>query len=64
MACPIAGGSSALNFTVWSMPHAANVDMWERLGNNGWNWKFYHEYARRIEELVAQSPGLYCTFAQ
>ena len=53
-----AGGSSGMNFATWSMPHSADVDAWEKLGNDGWNWDTFHAYAKRVEQYVwaVQSP--------
>ncbi|KAF8877060.1 hypothetical protein CPB84DRAFT_1752252 [Gymnopilus junonius] len=48
------GGSSAINFQVWSKPPAADVDAFEKLGNTGWNWKDYHEYSKKSE--IVHSP--------
>ncbi|THU92828.1 alcohol oxidase [Dendrothele bispora CBS 962.96] len=39
------GGSSAINFSVWSVPPKYDIDIWERLGNPGWNWEMYEKYA-------------------
>lgn len=32
------GGSSALNFMVWNRASAEEANVWEALGNPGWNW--------------------------
>ena len=32
------------------MPHAADIDAWETLGNPGWNWDLYYEYGKKAEE--------------
>lgn len=35
----VLGGSSALNLLVWNRASSREYDAWERLGNQGWNWK-------------------------
>ncbi|POS71834.1 GMC oxidoreductase [Diaporthe helianthi] len=34
----VLGGSSALNYLVWNRASAPEYDVWETLGNHGWNW--------------------------
>lgn len=46
------GGSSAINFMVWSKPPSSDIDDFERLGNEGWNWKNYCKYLSRAERFV------------
>ncbi|KAK1219629.1 hypothetical protein PQX77_017641 [Marasmius sp. AFHP31] len=38
------GGSSAMNFSGWSVPPQEDINDWERLGNPGWNWNTYQKY--------------------
>ncbi|KAG7444390.1 alcohol oxidase [Guyanagaster necrorhizus] len=40
----ILGGSSAINFSVWTNPAKGDIDDWERLGNAGWNWQNFSKY--------------------
>ncbi|KAF5345932.1 hypothetical protein D9758_011426 [Tetrapyrgos nigripes] len=47
------GGSSSINFHVWSVPPKYDIDAWERLGNPGWNWEMYEKYA---EQCVTYRP--------
>ncbi|KAI0925678.1 hypothetical protein AcV5_008351 [Taiwanofungus camphoratus] len=49
------GGSSALNFHVWTKPSAADINAFEELGNPGWNWESYQEVLLRVEEFTAAS---------
>ena len=51
--CAIAtGGSSALNYYIWSKPPAFDIDAIERLGNPGWNWEEYQMYTLKAEQYV------------
>jgi hypothetical protein len=48
------GGTSAMNFYVWSKPSAADIDAIEKLGNPGWNFEQYLKYSLMSETYV---PG-------
>ncbi|KAA1466849.1 alcohol oxidase [Dentipellis sp. KUC8613] len=50
------GGSSAINFMVWTRPAAAEIDDFERLGNPGWNWNEYLKYSKKLEKFMAPPP--------
>ncbi|GAA6059676.1 hypothetical protein JCM10212_000063 [Sporobolomyces blumeae] len=50
------GGSSALNFLVYTRPNAADLDEWEALGNDGWNWKGLLSYFKKAEKFTP--PGV------
>ncbi|GJE91611.1 GMC family oxidoreductase [Phanerochaete sordida] len=50
------GGSSAINFMVWTKPPAEEIDDIERLGNPGWNWQNYQKYAQKVERLIEPTP--------
>lgn len=43
------GGSSAMNFMCWVRPPAEDVDAFEKLGNEGWNWDDYLKYSKLTE---------------
>ncbi|KAL5532513.1 hypothetical protein ACEPAF_4287 [Sanghuangporus sanghuang] len=45
----VLGGSSAINFYVWTKPPAADIDAWETLGSSGWNWTRFSTYSKKIE---------------
>ncbi|EPT01735.1 hypothetical protein FOMPIDRAFT_1119678 [Fomitopsis schrenkii] len=49
------GGSSAMNFYLWSKPPAADVNAWEELGNPGWNWEAFQKYTLRAENFTQAS---------
>ncbi|KAJ8087635.1 hypothetical protein PM082_006468 [Marasmius tenuissimus] len=46
------GGSSAMNFSGWSVPLQEDINDWERLGNPGWNWKTYRKYHDKAIKYV------------
>ncbi|KAL9712335.1 hypothetical protein Ac2012v2_003572 [Leucoagaricus gongylophorus] len=41
------GGSSAVNFVTYNKPSKEDIDAWERLGNEGWNWDRFNKYMER-----------------
>jgi hypothetical protein len=43
------GGSSGMNFYVWSKPPAADIDAFEKLGNPNWTWQNYERYSKLTE---------------
>ncbi|KAJ3855235.1 GMC oxidoreductase-domain-containing protein, partial [Lentinula lateritia] len=51
------GGTSAMNFSVWTFPPKEDIDNWEKLGNPGWNWANFEKHATRA---ITRSPSL-CT---
>jgi choline dehydrogenase-like flavoprotein len=40
----VLGGTSAINAQAWIPPSASDVDAWEKLGNNGWNYQMLKPY--------------------
>jgi choline dehydrogenase-like flavoprotein len=38
------GGSSSINAQALIPPSASDLDVWEKLGNNGWNWQTMKPY--------------------
>ncbi|KAG6811082.1 hypothetical protein H0H92_009041 [Tricholoma furcatifolium] len=49
------GGSSCINFLVWILPPSIDIDAFEKLGNPGWNWDDFYQYARKVENF--HPPG-------
>jgi len=43
----VLGGSSALNAQAFIAPSEVGIDMWETLGNPGWNWKTISAYYKK-----------------
>ncbi|KAJ3540564.1 hypothetical protein NM688_g6209 [Phlebia brevispora] len=50
------GGSSAINFMVYTKPGAEEMNDIERLGNPGWNWKNFQKYVQKSEGYVDPTP--------
>ncbi|KAI9433324.1 GMC oxidoreductase [Lactarius indigo] len=46
------GGSSSVNFYVFTHPPASDIDAIEKLGNPGWNWETYLRYSRKSERFT------------
>ncbi|KAJ8087645.1 hypothetical protein PM082_006479 [Marasmius tenuissimus] len=46
------GGSSAMNFQLWSLPPKGDINAWEKLGNKGWNWGTYEKYHSKAATYV------------
>lgn len=49
----VVGGSSAINFTGYNKPSREDIDAWEKLGNEGWNWDRFNKY---MERAVTYTP--------
>ncbi|KAH9947105.1 GMC oxidoreductase [Amylocystis lapponica] len=43
------GGSSSLNFLIYTRPQCEEWDALETLGNPGWNWETFHKYSKKSE---------------
>ncbi|KAK0219879.1 hypothetical protein IW262DRAFT_1460990 [Armillaria fumosa] len=54
------GGSSAMNFGIWSKPPREDINDWERLGNHGWNWETYEKYCNKAASYVPLESFAQC----
>ncbi|KIJ34490.1 GMC oxidoreductase [Sphaerobolus stellatus SS14] len=52
------GGSSNMNFMMWSRPGKDEIDAWEKLGNKGWNHENFIPYIRKAENFHAPPEGI------
>ncbi|EKM52126.1 uncharacterized protein PHACADRAFT_212710 [Phanerochaete carnosa HHB-10118-sp] len=50
------GGSSGINFLIWTKPPADEINDIERLGNPGWNWKNFQKYSQKVERFIEPAP--------
>ncbi|BGP14174.1 hypothetical protein JCM10213v2_002114 [Rhodosporidiobolus nylandii] len=53
----LVGGCSNLNIAVMNRAPRIDYDAWEKLGNEGWNWKELLEYHRRSETFHVPTPA-------
>ncbi|OCL12847.1 GMC oxidoreductase [Glonium stellatum] len=49
----VLGGSSALNLMTWDRASKAEYDMWEELGNPGWNWDSMYQTMLKVENFTS-----------
>ncbi|KAI3477053.1 hypothetical protein L1887_61350 [Cichorium endivia] len=54
----VLGGSSALNFLVWQRGYKGEYDDIGKLGNSGWSWDDFANFARKSATLEKPSKGL------
>jgi choline dehydrogenase-like flavoprotein len=48
----VLGGSSALNLMTWDRTSIAELDAWEKLGNEGWNWHSLYAAMLKVENFL------------
>ncbi|KAF9527980.1 hypothetical protein CPB83DRAFT_792222 [Crepidotus variabilis] len=46
------GGTSVINGMTFVRPESAQIDLWEQLGNKGWNWSSLFENSKVAEHFV------------
>ncbi|KAI5117293.1 hypothetical protein M0805_006815 [Coniferiporia weirii] len=50
------GGSSGINYSVWTNPPTQDINNWEKLGNHGWNWARFMTYLKKAETFMPPNP--------
>ncbi|CAO1423124.1 unnamed protein product [Diamesa hyperborea] len=55
----VMGGSSVLNYMIWTRGHPKDYDNWAAKGNTGWNYDNVKKYFQKAENstVVARDPG-------
>ncbi|KAI0280314.1 alcohol oxidase, partial [Russula aff. rugulosa BPL654] len=46
------GGSSLINSFLFHRPSTTDIDAFEKLGNNGWNWERLKKYYTKAEQFI------------
>ncbi|KAI9888861.1 MAG: hypothetical protein M1814_006211 [Vezdaea aestivalis] len=52
------GGSSAINYMMFTHAAKADIDDWAALGNPGWNWDTLDSYYKKFETYEAPPPEI------
>ncbi|KAJ5711100.1 CAZyme family AA3, partial [Penicillium malachiteum] len=52
------GGSSAINLGMAIYPSQTDIDHWEKLGNDGWNWESLSPYFKKSQTFTPPSAGI------
>ncbi|KAK8076755.1 Glucose oxidase [Apiospora phragmitis] len=50
------GGTSTINGLAYTRAESNQIDMWEKLGNEGWNWNNLLPYYTKSERLEVPNP--------
>ena len=53
----IVGGSSMINGMTYLWPDKAEIDAWQALGAEGWNWEALWPYYKRVEQFVSPTEA-------
>ncbi|KAF2232732.1 GMC oxidoreductase [Viridothelium virens] len=55
----VLGGSQALNLMTWDRASAAEYDVWQELGNPGWNWSTMIDSMLKVETFTGADTSTY-----
>jgi choline dehydrogenase-like flavoprotein len=55
----VLGGSSALNLLIWDRASKPEYDLWEKVGNPGWNWNSMIAAMNKAENFTNPGPPIY-----
>ncbi|KAI9691754.1 MAG: hypothetical protein M1822_007826 [Bathelium mastoideum] len=55
----VLGGSEALNLMTWDRASAAEYDVWQELGNPGWNWTTMIDNMLKVETFTGANTAMY-----
>ncbi|KIY66431.1 GMC oxidoreductase [Cylindrobasidium torrendii FP15055 ss-10] len=50
------GGSTAMNMMSWIVPPKGDIDDWEKLGNDGWNWDIFNRHLQNVASFTVDPP--------
>ncbi|CAI6339605.1 unnamed protein product [Periconia digitata] len=51
------GGTSDINGMTYLRAETAQIDLWEQVGNDGWNWNSLMEYYKKSEHMQPPTAG-------
>lgn len=55
----VMGGSSVLNYMIYTRGNAKDFDRWKELGNDGWGYEEVLPYFMKLEKTLVKSDALY-----
>ncbi|GJE92683.1 GMC oxidoreductase [Phanerochaete sordida] len=45
------GGTSQINWMIWTVPQREEIEGIGRLGNEGWTWENFHKYQKKVQRF-------------
>ncbi|GJE88963.1 GMC oxidoreductase [Phanerochaete sordida] len=45
------GGTSQINWMIWTIPQRDEIEAIGKLGNEGWTWENFHKYQRKVQRF-------------